>query len=195
MNDYQSYKQYKSTKSSGSTAGRSKDQSGKNKRASNKPSSKPLSSKTIKSKPRDPQKIKQDRIREARRKAEEKAYKENLKKQKLLEKQNRKLEQQKKKEEFQHALKNNFKLFLGACFVVFYVIIAMFILYNNSNIAQLQYKINAINKEIEKEKNYLNELEAARESTYKSETIENYAKYRLNMVYPSKEQIVYIKVD
>lgn len=200
MNDYQSYKQYKSTKSSGSTTGRSKEQSGKNKRISNKPpskvsSSKSFQNKTSKNKSQDPQQIKQDRIRNARRKAEQKAYRESLKKQKLEEKENKKLEKQRRKQEFKHALKNNFKLFLGACFVVFYIMIAMLILYNNSNIAQLQYKINAIKKDIEKEKNYLNELEAERESTYKSETIENYAKYRLNMVYPSKEQIVYIKVD
>lgn len=204
MNDYQSYKQYKSTKPSGSTTGRSKEQSGKNKRISNKPLAKPASkqdlsrkskNKPSKSKPRDPQQIRQDKIREAKRKAEEKAYRERLKKQKLEDKQNKKLENQKRKQEFKHAIKNNFKLFLGACFVVFYIMIAMLILYNNSNIAQIQYKINAIKKDIEKEKNYLNELEAERESTYKSETIENYAKYRLNMVYPSKEQIVYIKVD
>lgn len=205
MNDYQSYKQYKSTRSSGSTTGRSKEQSGKNKRISNKPPSKVSSSKSFqnktsknkpsKSKSKDPQQIKKDRMRDARRKAEQRAYRESLKKQKLEEKENKKLEKQKRKQEFQHALKNNFKLFLGACFVVFYIMIAMLILYNNSNIAQLQYKINAIKKDIEKEKNYLNELEAERESTYKSETIENYAKYRLNMVYPSKEQIVYIKVD
>lgn len=200
MNDYQSYKQYKSTKSSGSTTIKNKEERGKDKRISNKSSFEPASSKNIqnknsKNKSRNANKIKQDKVRKAKRKAEEKAYRERLKQQKIENKQNKKLEKERKKQEFQHALKNNFKLFLGACFVVFYIIIAMLILYNNSNIAQLQYKINSINKEIEKEKNYLNELEAERESTYKSETIENYAKYRLNMVYPSKEQIVYIKVD
>ena len=82
-----------------------------------------------------------------------------------------------------------------ACFVVFYIGISLVLLYNNSRIAQMQYSVNEIREEVEKEKNYQNELEAERESTFKSETIENYAKYRLNMVYTTKEQTVYIKID
>ena len=39
----------------------------------------------------------------------------------------------------------------------------------------MQYSVNEIMKEVEKEKNYQNELEAERESTFKSETIEKYA--------------------
>ncbi len=110
-------------------------------------------------------------------------------------KEKKKIDRQQRKIERWHAIKNYKKTFLVACFVVFYIGISMGILYNNSNISQLQYKLNLLNKEISKEKNLLNELEAERETTYKSETIENFAKYRLNMVYPTKDQMVYIKVD
>ncbi len=191
MNEYKSYKQYKSTKPSGEPSRRNNQVSGKKtKNTNNKVSKKKPANKKL-----NAQMEKQNKIREAQRRAREKELKANLKNQKLIEKQNKKLEKQRRKESFQHALKGNKKLLLGACFVVFYIIVSMTVLYNNSNIAQLQYKANAIKRDIEKEKNYLNELEAERESTYKSETIENYAKYKLNMVYPSKEQIVYIKVD
>lgn len=197
MNDYQSYKQYGSTKASETVRKKSKAPSGKKVKSTNKVSKKKTETKQF-----DAQKSKQNKIREAQKRAKEKEFKANFKKQKIIEKQNkiiekqnRKLQKQKKKELFQHALKSNKKILLGACFVVFYIMISMVLLYNNSNIAQLQYKANAIKRDIEKEKNYMNELEAERESTYKSETIENYAKYKLNMVYPSKEQIVYIKVD
>ena len=190
MNDYQSYKQYKSTKASGTGSRKNTVSSGKNVKSNSNVSKKKPANKKL-----NAQKSKQSKIREAQKRAKEKEFKENFKKQRIIEKQNRKIEKQKKKELFQHALKSNKKILLGACFVVFYIVISMVLLYNNSKIAQFQYQANSIKRNIEKEKNHLNELEAERESTYKSETIENYAKYKLNMVYPSKEQIVYIKVD
>ena len=201
MNEYQSYKQYKPAKPSGGDnrkKNKPKDKVSKNtkkqKTNKNKTTTHQNNKKSVNNK-QNAQILKQNKIKEAQRIAKQKEHKENLKKQKLIEKQNKKIEKQKRKELFQHALKSNKKILLGACFVVFYIIISMFVLYNNSNISQLQYKVNEIKRDIEKEKNYLNELEVERESTYKSETIENYAKYRLNMIYPSKEQIVYIKVD
>ena len=194
MNDYQSYKQYKSEKpSSNRSVSKNKNTSKSRTKTKARTKAEVVENKRVASNTRAEAKRaamvkKQEKAREAQRKIKEK---EDRKK----EKENKKIEQLKRKEAYRHALKNNKKLILGACFVVFYIFVSMILLYNNSNIAQLQYKINSINKEIEKEKNYLNELEAARESTYKSETIENYAKYKLNMVYPTKDQIVYIKVD
>lgn len=194
MNDYQSYKQYKSEKpSSNRSVSKNKNTSKSRTKTKARTKAEVVENKRVASNTRAEAKRaamvkKQEKAREAQRKIKEK---EDRKK----EKENKKIEQLKRKETYRHALKSNKKLILGACFVVFYIFVSMILLYNNSNIAQLQYKINSINKEIEKEKNYLNELEAARESTYKSETIENYAKYKLNMVYPTKDQIVYIKVD
>lgn len=194
MNDYQSYKQYKSEKpSSNRSVSKNKNTSKSRTKTKARTKAEVVENKRVASNTRAEAKRaamvkKQEKAREAQRKIKEK---EDRKK----EKENKKIEQLKRKEAYRHALKSNKKLILGACFVVFYIFVSMILLYNNSNIAQLQYKINSINKEIEKEKNYLNELEAARESTYKSETIENYAKYKLNMVYPTKDQIVYIKVD
>lgn len=196
MNDYQSYKQYKSEKpSSNRSVSKNKNTSKSRTKTKARTKAEVVENKRVASNTRAEAKRaamvkKQEKAREAQRKIKEK---EDRKKEK--ENKNKKIEQLKRKEAYRHALKSNKKLILGACFVVFYIFVSMILLYNNSNIAQLQYKINSINKEIEKEKNYLNELEAARESTYKSETIENYAKYKLNMVYPTKDQIVYIKVD
>lgn len=195
MNDYQSYKQYKSEKPS-SNRSVSKRKNTNKSRAKTKTKIKTEVAENNRAEAKKTAMVrKREQLREQQRKLKEKEEKAKLKEIRKIEKENRKIEKQKRKEEYKHALKNNKKLLLGACFVVFYIFVSMILLYNNSNIAQLQYKINSINKEIEKEKNYLNELEADRESTYKSETIENYAKYKLNMVYPTKDQIVYIKVD
>lgn len=190
MNDYQSYKQYKSEKPS-SNRSVSKSKNTNKSRAKTKTKTKikvEVAENNRAEAKRAAMVKKQEKLRETQRKKKEEEDRKKAK-------EHRRIEKLRKKEAYRHALKSNKKLLLGACFVVFYIFVSMILLYNNSNIAQLQYKINSINKEIEKEKNYLNELEAARESTYKSETIENYAKYKLNMVYPTKDQIVYIKVD
>lgn len=60
---------------------------------------------------------------------------------------------------------------------------------------ELKFQISDINKELEKDKNYLKELNSEKEAAYKSENIENIAKYNLGMVYPSKEQTIYINLD
>ena len=185
MNNYQSYKDYKNSgiKTAGSREGSSPEM----KRKPAKKAKAQGSGKARSSKP-----SKKDAAASRRIAAEKKkAAVQERKSIKLA----RQLERKEKREQRRHAIKSNRKPLMIACFVVFYIGISMVILYNNSRIAQMQYSVNEIRKEIEKEKNYQNELEAERESTFKSETIENYAKYRLNMVYPSKEQTVYIKID
>lgn len=77
---------------------------------------------------------------------------------------------------------------------VYLVLAANLVVNNNSQLALLKYKVTELNTEITRQENIINELEAKRESTFKSQTIENYAKYKLDMVYPTKEQTVYIKV-
>lgn len=182
MNNYQSYKDYKN--SGRRTAGPREGSSPEVKR---KPVKKTKASVISKARPSKKDTAAAKRI-EAQKKKAAAQERKNLK---LA----RRLERKEKSEQRRHAIKSNRKPLMIACFVVFYIAISMVILYNNSRIAQMQYSVNEIRKEIEKEKNYQNELEAERESTFKSETIENYAKYRLNMVYPSKEQTVYIKID
>lgn len=199
--DYQSYKEYKN-RSSGtvkkSSTSRTENEKGKLKDKRERPKTKPLARSEKREKP-DKRMVVDKRKSSGRSKAVN--HKASIEKKRIIEErkkeisEKKKIEKQEKRAQRWHAVKSNKKIFLAACFVVFYIGISMGILYNNSNIAELQYKINALNKDIVKENNLLNELEAERESTYKSETIENYAKYRLNMVYPTKEQIVYIKID
>ena len=182
MNNYQSYKDYKN---SGRRAAGPRE--GSSPEVKRKPVKKTKVSVSSKARPSKKDTAAAKRI-EAQKKKAAAQERKNLK---LA----RRLERKEKSEQRRHAIKSNRKPLMIACFVVFYIGISMVILYNNSRIAQMQYSVNEIRKEIEKEKNYQNELEAERESTFKSETIENYAKYRLNMVYPSKEQTVYIKID
>lgn len=195
MNNYQSYKDYKSD---------SKGKTGPGKKPKPRQNTKPVSESLRndkpknKSKPKPPQNKK--RIEENKRKLA--AQKRFAAEKKRIDSENKKdlkiarqIEKKEMKEKRRQAIKSNSKTLLIACFVAFYVGISMVILYNNSKIAQMQYNVNEIKKEIEKEMNYKNELEAERESTFKSETIENYAKYRLDMVYPSKDQTVYINID
>lgn len=197
MNNYQSYKDYKSE-----GGGKEKPLAKARPKVNRKP--RPRAETLIKNQPRKKNKA---NTPSGKRKQEENKRKLEYEKKLLAEKkiiaaQNKKnlkkikqFEKKEKIEQRRQAIKSNKKSLLIACFVVFYIGISMGILYNNSKIAQMQYNVNEIKKEIEKETNYNNELEAEREGTFKSETIENYAKYRLNMVYPSKEQTVYIKID
>lgn len=192
-NDYQSYKEYRNS-SPGVTKKPSNKKSGNKKakldnkktKSSNKPGAKSGKSRNLNKRSATPQAAnkKSDKLKKQLEQEHTKEMKARAK-----------IEKRQRKVELWHAIKNYKKTFLVACFVVFYIGISMVILYNNSNISELQYKINSLKKDITKEKNLLNELETERESTYKSETIENLAKYRLNMVYPTKDQIVYVKVD
>lgn len=83
---------------------------------------------------------------------------------------------------------------VGAILVIYLAIASWTIVHNNSKISELKYTVTTLNIEINRQGNLINELEAKRESTYKSQTIENYAKYKLGMIYPTKAQTVYIKV-
>lgn len=78
--------------------------------------------------------------------------------------------------------------------VIYLAMASWTIVHNNSKISELKYTVTTLNIEINRQGNLINELEAKRESTYKSQTIENYAKYKLGMIYPTKAQTVYIKV-
>lgn len=64
-----------------------------------------------------------------------------------------------------------------------------------SQLDALQFDINDISSKLEKEQNIIKELNSEKESAYKSETIENFARYRLGMIYPTREQTVYINLD
>ncbi|MGB5823196.1 MAG: hypothetical protein WBH44_03915 [Proteocatella sp.] len=195
--DYQSYKEYKSN-SSGTykKINKSKTENKKVKPKNNK--ARPQDKSAAKSKRSKStnlnKKTSRGYLQSSNLKSDRAKKRLNQEREKEI-KEKKKIEKQERKAQIWHAIKSNKKIFLVACFVVFYIGVSMGILYNNSNISELQYQMNSFKKDITKEKNLLNELEAERESTYKSETIENLAKYRLNMVYPTKNQIVYIKVD
>lgn len=84
----------------------------------------------------------------------------------------------------------------------FYVILlalligeTILMLNQNAVIDNLKFSINDINTELEKENNVLKELNSKKETALKSETIENIARYNLGMIYPTKEQTIYINLD
>lgn len=64
-----------------------------------------------------------------------------------------------------------------------------------SEIDMLKFKNNELSSQLDQKKEVIKELNSKKEATYKSETIENLARYRLGMVYPTKEQTVYIYLD
>lgn len=72
---------------------------------------------------------------------------------------------------------------------------AILMLNQNATIDTLKFEINDLNEAYKKEKNILKELNSQKEAALKSETIENIARYNLGMVYPTKEQTIYINLD
>ena len=64
-----------------------------------------------------------------------------------------------------------------------------------SEIDLLKFENNELTSQLEQKKEVIKELNSKKEATYKSETIENIARYKLGMIYPTKEQTVYIYLD
>lgn len=89
------------------------------------------------------------------------------------------------------AFAKKFLIFVSLIVIVTQVI---FIIKLNSKLESLQFDINKMNTKISKDKEIIKELNTKKENAYKSETIENFARYKLGMVYPKKEQIVYINL-
>ena len=59
----------------------------------------------------------------------------------------------------------------------------------------MKFENNELTSQLEQKKEVIKELNSKKEATYKSETIENIARYKLGMIYPTKEQTVYIYLD
>ncbi|KXZ39543.1 Septum formation initiator [Alkalithermobacter thermoalcaliphilus JW-YL-7 = DSM 7308] len=92
------------------------------------------------------------------------------------------------------AKKRKFKPIIKlAFFMIFGVMIAFMCGY--AYISSLKYEIHSLNRELRGLENKKGELTVELERLSKSGYIEREAKKRLNMVYPSEEQIVYIRVD
>ena len=91
-----------------------------------------------------------------------------------------------------------FDLFKKAFFAILVLVLigeTILMLSQNAGIDALKFEINDLNTQYEKENNVLKELNSQKETALKSETIENIARYNLGMVYPTKEQTIYINLD
>lgn len=85
---------------------------------------------------------------------------------------------------------------LGVVLGVIFILGEILLIINlHSRIDGIQYEINDAEKQLNQKKEIIKDLNTQRESAYKSETIENLAKYKLGMVYPKKEQIIYVNLD
>lgn len=85
---------------------------------------------------------------------------------------------------------------LGAVLFFFILLAEVMMMINlNARIDTAKFENNDLTKQLEKKKEIVKELNSQREAAYKSETIENLAKYKLGMVYPSKDQTIYINLD
>ena len=84
-------------------------------------------------------------------------------------------------------------------FITFlFIIIMMFstlFMSRYSLITNLEYEIQSLNKELDNKKNDKKELILELDNLSKSGFIEQTAKEKLNMIYPTQEQIVYINLQ
>ncbi len=71
----------------------------------------------------------------------------------------------------------------------------LFLMYRYSIISNLEYEVQSLNKELETMKNKKKELYLELEKLSKSGFVEKEAREKLQMNYPTEDQIVYIKID
>ncbi|SHJ56185.1 septum formation initiator family protein [Tepidibacter formicigenes] len=91
--------------------------------------------------------------------------------------------------------KKNRKLNILSIFGLFILCIIIIFMYRYSIVSSLKYEVQSLNKELENKKNKKKQLYLELDNLSKSGFIEKEAKERINMIYPTDEQTVYIKVD
>ncbi len=121
--------------------------------------------------------------------------KEEQKKLRTQQKQERAIARKEAWVSFAAALKEFF-VRMGMVLAVLFIIGGIMVTITlKSEIDMLKFKNNELSSQLDQKKEVIKELNSKKEATYKSETIENLARYRLGMVYPTKEQTVYIYLD
>ena len=91
--------------------------------------------------------------------------------------------------------KNNNKYLLTFLLIFLFMMIFTFFMHRYSKISNLQYEIQSLNKELENKQNTKKELYFNLDSLSKSGFIEQVAKEKLNMQYPTQESIVYLNLN
>lgn len=121
------------------------------------------------------------------------------KKARKLERQQRKEQQLRERKERVVALASDAKKLIKSLGIVLCILLLigelMLMLNLNSQLDKIQFEINDYNAQLSEKKQLVKELNSQKEAAYKSETIENLARYKLGMVYPKKEQSIYINLD
>lgn len=132
-------------------------------------------------------------------KPKKKIDKELNKKERKLEKARLREERAKLRKEKMTSLTNSALLLgklLGKLLLLGIIIGEIILMINlNAKIDMIQFEINDLDKELDRKKEIVKALNTEKEAAYKSETIENLARYKLGMVYPTKEQTIYINLD
>lgn len=126
---------------------------------------------------------------------QKKRRKEELRARKLQKKQERKETRKERVGQVKQSIFGIFKRFFVALMLLVLVLEMLLMISQNASIDALRFEINDLNASYEKQSNVLKELNSQKETAFKSETIENIARYNLGMVYPSKEQTIYIDLD
>ncbi|MDO4711086.1 MAG: hypothetical protein Q4A75_03835 [Peptostreptococcaceae bacterium] len=180
---YSDYKKSLNTANKGAT--KKKRSSGKSKGAA-RPS--PLQEKK---ETRKPTKKLKKKVRKIDRAEEKKAKK--------LEKQERKEKRIKERRDRTAALASKMRSMskkIAMVLMLLVIIAEMLLMLNlNSKLDAIQFEINDHNEKLGEKKQLVKELNSEKEAAHKSETIENLARYKLGMVYPTKEQTIYINLD
>ncbi|SHH12492.1 septum formation initiator family protein [Tepidibacter thalassicus] len=111
-------------------------------------------------------------------------------------------EYRKKKGSSSNSSKNNYrkkkkskKVNMLSIFTLFILGIIIIFMYRYSVVSSLKYEVQSLNKELENKKNKKKQLYLELDNLSKSGFIEKEARERLNMNYPTDDQIIYIKVD
>lgn len=121
------------------------------------------------------------------------------KKARKLERQQRKEQKLRERKERVATLASDAKKLIKSLGIVLCILLLigelMLMLNLNSQLDKIQFEINDYNAQLSEKKQLVKELNSQKEAAYKSETIENLARYKLGMVYPKKEQSIYINLD
>ncbi|MBM7614594.1 cell division protein FtsL [Alkaliphilus hydrothermalis] len=105
------------------------------------------------------------------------------------------LQRQPKKQKKKAPKSYRFEKVMATAGIVTILVLSLSLLLRYASITEARHDVHGLSKQLEQLENQREKLKVEMEKVSKSMTIEAAAKERLNMQYPSKEQVFYVAVD
>jgi len=105
------------------------------------------------------------------------------------------LQRQPKKQKKKEPKRYRFEKVMATVGIITILVLSLSLLLRYASITETRHQVHGLSKQLEQLESQREKLKVEMEKVSKSKTIEAAAKERLNMQYPSKEQVFYVAVD